>query len=41
MQFLALIENIASNVTSENIGQFITLTENLISLGESLLQHKE
>jgi len=41
MQFLQLIETIASNVTAQNIEQFITLTENLINLGESLLQHKE
>lgn len=40
MQFLQLIETIASNLTSSNISEFITLTENLISLGESVFQHQ-
>lgn len=39
MQFLQLIEAIASNLTTSNISEFISLTENLISLSESILDH--
>ena len=39
MQFLQLIESIASNLNSNNISQFITLTENLVALSESVIAH--
>lgn len=40
MQFLQLLESIASNLNASNISQFVTLTENLISLGESIVTHQ-
>lgn len=40
MQFLQLVESIAANLTSSNISQFITLTENLVALGKSIINHK-
>jgi hypothetical protein len=40
MQFLALLETIASNLSATNIESFITLTENLITLGESVFKHQ-
>ena len=40
MQFLALIEAIASNLNAQNIEQFISLTENLITVGESIFKHQ-
>ena len=40
MEFLQLIETIASNLTATNIGDFINLVEGLVSLGENMLEHK-
>lgn len=40
MQFLALIEAIAANLNAANIEQFISLTENLITVGESIFKHQ-
>jgi len=40
MQFLALIEAIASSLNATNIENFITLTENLITVGESVFKHQ-
>ena len=40
MQFLSLIETIAANLTNGNVTQFITLTENLITLAEAMLPHQ-
>jgi hypothetical protein len=40
MQFLQYLETLAANLTSSNIGDFITLTENLISLAESVFDHQ-
>jgi len=39
MQFLALIETIAANLTASNITNFIDLVEGLVSLGENMLEH--
>lgn len=39
MQFLQLIESIVTNLNSNNISQFITLTENLVALSESVISH--
>lgn len=41
MQFLQLIESIASNLTGSNISEFIKLTENLIQLAESMASHAQ
>jgi|GEM_PF-3404596 hypothetical protein len=40
MAFLQLIESIASNINAQNIDEFISLTENLISLGESVFKNQ-
>jgi hypothetical protein len=40
MQFLAFLESVAAGLTSGNLSEFITLTENLIALGESVFDHK-
>ena len=40
MQFLAFLEAVASNLTASNISEFITLTENLIAVAESVFQHQ-
>ena len=40
MQFLQLIETIASNLTAANITDFIDLVDGLVSLGENMLEHK-
>jgi len=41
MQFLQLVESIASNLTTGNVSEFITLTENLIQLAESMIPHTQ
>jgi hypothetical protein len=41
MEFLQLVSTIASNLTSSNVGDFISLVEGLVSLGENMLEHKE
>lgn len=40
MQFLQYLETVASNLTAANITNFITLTDNLISLAESVFEHQ-
>ena len=40
MQFLQLIETIASNLSATNISDFINLVDGLVSLGENMLEHK-
>lgn len=40
MQFLAFLESVASNINAQNIEQFVTLTENMITLGESVFKHQ-
>jgi hypothetical protein len=39
MQFLQLLEAIASNLNATNIDSFISLVEGLVSLGENVIQH--
>ena len=41
MSFISLIEAIAANINATNIEQFITLTENLITVGESIFKHQQ
>jgi hypothetical protein len=41
MSFISLIETIAANLNPSNISEFITLTENLVSIGESVVSEIE